>query len=93
MAGPSEISPDLANDLRVVLARLPANYRQHLEMYFLKGQNIPQIAKQLGKTNEAVRLMLEAAKKKLRAELERAGYEKSLTVKHFFGWLGKSLRR
>lgn len=49
--------PDPGERLRPILERLPAHYRQLLELRFLRGCSLREVAEQLGTSVAAVKLM------------------------------------
>lgn len=63
---------DNARRLRAALAALPDDARQVIERYYLQGQSLDQIAREMGGTKGSVRAMAYRARKRLRELMGRS---------------------
>ena len=61
--------------LAAAMAELPAEHRTAVHLVYLEGLSYMDAAKVLGKSEKQVDNLLSAAKKRLRAELEKEGIE------------------
>lgn len=58
--------------VQVAIAGLPEDYRQAVQLHFLDGKSLEEVAVALDRTPGAVRGLLDRAKKKMRAALDRS---------------------
>jgi RNA polymerase sigma-70 factor (ECF subfamily) len=61
---------DDLNQVKVGLASLNDNYRQVISLYYIEQESISDIAKSLGKSEGATRVLLHRGMKKLKKHLE-----------------------
>lgn len=61
------------SEVREAVCSLPAKYHVVIYLYYFEGYSIKEIAKMLGKTQNAVSLSLSRGRKKLRSMLEGQG--------------------
>lgn len=64
---------EIANFVRVTLEHLPANYAQALEMKYVQGCSVTEIAKSLSVGNKAAESVLSRARKHSKSASERYG--------------------
>lgn len=69
---PSQMENDFS-EVREAVCSLPAKYHVVIYLYYFEGYSIKEIAKMLGKTQNAVSLSLSRGRKKLRGILEEQG--------------------
>lgn len=58
--------------LTVAIAGLPDDYRVAVQLRHLEGRSVEEVAKELGRTPDAVRGILQRAKEKLQQAIGRA---------------------
>lgn len=58
--------------LRVAIAGLPEHYRQAVELRYLKGRPVADVAARMGRTEGAVQMLCQRALKRLRDEMGNA---------------------
>lgn len=61
------------NDVRAALANINEDYREIIIWYYLDELSVPEIAKVLGKSEEAVRVQIHRALRVLRNQISTAG--------------------
>jgi RNA polymerase sigma-70 factor (ECF subfamily) len=74
-AEPRNYGPEVAEQLRAGLARLPESQRQVVVLKLLRGVRFAEIAQLLDVSEDAAKMRFVRAMRALRAELEREGVE------------------